>query len=210
MDKIRFFRNCEELSIYAFHKIMEKSDYSYLVRGWDEYSEIKFDREEAVKIWGGIYNEYSKLTSNNKIIRFYALTKKLIYLETRKEIGGRLLSQLILREMDKETFGEYVQALKDWGFPYSKKERNLDELEKMSRLLRAADNEIAITKEKIKDMREVSEEIPFEKQVVKLEQALGRNSVNPRETSVKKWVYMMQEISEINEQRRLQAQKNKR
>lgn len=189
---------------------MEKSDYSYLVMGWDEYTDIKFDREEAVKIWGGIYNEYCKLTSNNKALRFYSLTHRLIYLETRKEIGRRLLSQLILRDMNKETFDEYIGALKDWDFPYSKEKRDIGELEKMSRLLRAADNEIGIIMAKLKDMKEVSEEIPFEKQVIKLEQALGRNSIDPRETSVKKWIYMMQEVKEINEQRLKQAQKNKR
>lgn len=191
---------------------METTDYSYLVKGWDEETSIKFtedQRKQAVDIWAGIYNEYCKLTSNNKALLFYSTSKRLLYLETRKAIGAKLLTQLLMRDMDKETFLSYIETLRMWEFPYKGEEKTLEQLEEIGRMLRAADNEIGLKKDELKKMRETGEPIPLEKQVVQVEQALGRNLVDPRKTSVVKWVFLLGEVKSITEARLKQARKNR-
>lgn len=207
---LRYHRDCDSLSIASFTKIMETGEYRYLIMSWDGISELKYDRDEAARIWSGIYNEYCELTSNNRAIHYYKDAQRLVYLETRKYIGERFLVQLAIRQMKKKTQDEYVSRLRDLRFTWSDqwdKRKNIDDL---SRQIRAAENEIGLLSDSLKKMSSNEETMPFEKQLVKVEQALGRNVVDPWKTSVKKWVFLLQEIKEINESRRKQANANKR
>ena len=54
-------------------------------------------------------------------------------------------------------------------------------------------------------MIETEEYVPFEKELVSVEQALGRNEVDPKKTSVTKWIFMIEKIKEIIEQQRKQS-----
>lgn len=209
---MRFYRNCSELYIYHFHKIMETSDYSYLVREWDEESPIEFsesERLEAAKIWGGIYNEYCGLTENNKALRYYSLSKRLLYLETRREVCGRLLTQMVMRKMERKTFKAYADQLREWELPYQGDKFDIAQLEEMDRHLRASENEIGLKRDELEKMKSSGEAMPLEKQVVQVEQALGRNLIDTRKTTVVKWVYLMDEVKSVTEARIKAAKRTK-
>lgn len=209
-ETIKYYRSCEHLSIYRFHKIMETGNYCFLVKDWNEENEIEINKEEALSIWGGIYNEYCKLTSNNKAIEYYRTSQSIAYLETRREVVGRILVQLTMRTMKPEIFKEYIETIRRFDFVYEGDLPDVKKLEDLSRQIRAANNEIELLKDTLQKLVSTGEGLPFEKELVKVEQALGRNIIDPRTTSVKKWVYLLEEIKEIVEQRRQQAAKNGR
>lgn len=189
---------------------METGNYCFLVKDWNEENEIEINKEEALSIWGGIYNEYCKLTSNNKAIEYYRTSQSIAYLETRREVVGRILVQLTMRTMKPEIFKEYIETIRRFDFVYEGDLPDVKKLEDLSRQIRAANNEIELLKDTLQKLVSTGEGLPFEKELVKVEQALGRNIIDPRTTSVKKWVYLLEEIKEIVEQRRQQAAKNGR
>ena len=207
VETIRFYFSCDDLPIFNFHKIMETSDYSYLVVGWNEYDKLTIDRDKAVEKWGQIYNDYCKLTSNNKAIAYYRNSQRLLFLETRQEVCGKMLVQMAMRDMRPEMFLKYIEVLRSFDIPYSTDEKNLRDMEDAVMFLKASKNNIELLRHEIKTMVETGEHIPFEKELVSVEQALGRNEVDPRKTSVKKWVYMIEEIKRMAENQ--MKQKNK-
>lgn len=205
---VRYYRSCDELWIYNFHKIMSTGNYAYMVIGWDEYSEIEYDKEEAIKIFGGIYNEYCKLTANNNAIRYYRTVQRLSYLKMRREVAARILVQITMRKMKQKIFMGYIESLKSFGFKYEHEKWDLNGIESLSRQLRASANEIGLLENEIKEITTTGEYVPFEKEVVQVEQALGRNMIDPKSTTVAKWWYMIEQIREISEHRKKQMAKH--
>ncbi len=186
---------------------METGNYAYLTMGWDEYSEVHYDKEEAIKVWGGIYNEYCTLTNNTKAIQFYRDNQRLAFLHLKKETGSRILTQIALREMKEKTLKGYIDALRNLGFKYDVYEKTPEKIKDLDRQLRAMNNQIDLLADSIEKMKAKGEAVSFSKEIVKVEQALGRNVVDPKTTSTEKWVYLIQEIRELNEQRRKQLSK---
>lgn len=208
-ETIRFYFSCDDLPIYHFHKIMETGNYCYMVTSWDEQSEIKFDRDKAVERWGQIYNEYCKLTSNNRAIMYYRKAQELIFLETRNEVCGKMMVQMSMRNMKHEIFLDYINVLRSFKIPYEKDVKDLKCMENAARFLKASKNNIDLLRDELEKMVEKGEHTPFEKELVSVEQALGRNEVDPRKTSVTKWVFMIEKIKEMVEQQRKQAAKRR-
>ena len=189
---------------------METGNYAYLTWEWDEYSEVHYNREEAIKVWGGIYNEYCSLTNNTKAIHFYRDNQRLAFLHLKKETGSRILTQIVIRDMKPSTLKGYIDALRNLGFKYDGYEKAHEKIKDLDRQLRAMNNQIELLSDSIEKRKTTGEAVPFEKEVVKVEQALGRNVVNPKTTSTEKWIYLIQEIREMNEQRRKQLAKHGR
>lgn len=207
---MRLYRSCSDLPIYNFHKMMETGNYAYLTFKWDEHSEVKYNKEEVIKVWGGIYNEYCKITNNNKAIQFYRENQRLAFLHLKKEVGSRILTQIALREMKPKTLIGYIDALRNLGFKYEGNEKTHHKIKDLDRQLRAMNNQIELLSDSIEKMKSKGEAVPFSKEIVKVEQALGRNIVDPKITSTEKWVYLIEEIKELNEQRRKQLAKHGR
>lgn len=208
--KVKYIRSLDKLSIYAFHKIMQTSDYRFLIKEWDEESDVKFYRDEAAKIWAGLYNEYCTLSNNNNVLEYYRVAQRLMYCETRKFVGQTVLSQIAMRKMKSSVFEKYLEKLKSWGFNYISETRNEKAVKDLERQIRACDNEIGLKRDTLDKLRQKGEPMTLEEQTVKVEQALGRNMVDPRETSVLKWHYMMKEINAINDAKRKQMINQKR
>jgi len=57
---------------------METSDYSYLIKNWNESDKIIFNRDEVAKILAGLYNDYCVLTNNNKSLLYYRVSQRLM------------------------------------------------------------------------------------------------------------------------------------
>jgi len=114
---LRFYSSCDDLPIWNFHKIMEESNYSYLVMNWDGFEKMEIDQEKAIHVWSEIYNEYCKLTSNNKSILYYKNRQRLLYMETRIVVCGKMLVQMAIRNMRDEMFLEYIKVLRSYDVP---------------------------------------------------------------------------------------------
>lgn len=179
---------------------MEAGNVLWLIKDYEK-GKTPNVKEDLNDVWSEIYTEYCDLTNDNDSFRYYKLSMRLIYLETRVYFASNIILQMASRSMDEKTAKEYIESLREWDVKYTKDKIDLDELEKAQRQIKLSKNEISIKRKQIDELRGDGEKTPFEKQVVLAEQALGRNQINPKKTSVKKWVYMMDFIRESNIQK---------
>lgn len=200
--KVRLFTSCNEISIYNFNKILDTDNLAYMVFGWDEYEEIEFDKEDSLKLWKEIYNEYTLLTDDNKTIMYYQLILFISRLETKRYVVSKLIEMMLPNDMEEETLKLYIATLREWNYKINPKEPLQEELLKILRDLRAMENRIRLKKNELDSYKEEGSKMTLVQQVVKLERALEKNNIDPRKTSVEKWVMMLREVSEINKARK--------
>lgn len=181
---------------------MEKGDYSLLAK--DPYSNFSKDvgREILESVWGNIYKEYCEMTNDNRALEYYRLKTDLVYLETRRHVAGKLFAQISMRNMKRELFMEYIKELREWKFKYKKNRKVLTEMEDLGRQIRATGNRINMTRAKLESFDNSKKPVSLEKQVLKVEQALGKNQIDPKDTSVTRWVFMFEHIAELNTERK--------
>jgi hypothetical protein len=208
MSETRYYRNCDELSVYNFHKILETNNYSYLIVGFDDYKELKFDEKEADELWGNIYEEYCRLTKNNKSLLYFAIFQELLYLKTRYQVARILLMQLS-NENNKEKFVlDCIEKLREWKYKIDKEKPLKDELARMIHQLKVSENKIQIKQSELEDLKvDEGEKLSLIEQNVKLELALGKNKINTKKTSVSEHVALFNEVHLLNEARRKQNNK---
>ena len=208
MSETRYYRNCNELSVYNFHKILETNNYSYLIVGFDEYEKININEKEASDVWNLIYEEYCKLTEDNKSLLYFAIFQELLYLKTRFEVATTLLKQLSNGIDDKIVVLKYINALRVWKYKINKDKPLDEELDRMVNQLKASTNKIQIKQSELEDLNvNNSDKLSLIEQVVKLEQALGRNEIDIKKTVVSKYIALFKEVKLINEARSKQNNK---
>lgn len=199
---MRYSRNCSEISVHSFYGVLEKDDLRYLVVDWDGYEEVKIDEALAAKHWGEIYEEYCKLSSDTKSLMYFAVACELLYLETRFEVASRLIKQLVVRKEVPEAVTLYIDALRTCNYKINT-EKDLDsEIERIVIQLKQSQNKINLKRNELETFKPEegdSEPMTLVEQMVKLEQALGRNEIDPRKTSIEKFVALIKEVKEINE-----------
>lgn len=198
--EIRYFKSCKDIFIYEFFQILETNDYRYLVKGWDEDEEIAIDQDKAKKKWEAIYEEYCKLSEDNKALLYFAVFSELLYLETRFQVVAMLIQQLIKRSDDKEAVALYAEELKAWKYRINLNNPIDGEIQRLHRQLKQSKNKIRLKKDELEGFKPEKGEEPMSltEQVVSLELALGKNEINPRTTTVEKFVVMIQKLKEQN------------
>jgi hypothetical protein len=208
MSETRYYRNCDELSVYNFHKILETNNYSYLIVGFDDYKEVKFDEKEADELWGNIYEEYCRLTKNNKSLLYFAIFQELLYLKTRYQVARILLMQLSNENNKEEFVLDCIEKLREWKYKIDKEKPLKDELARMIHQLKVSENKIQIKQSELEDLKvDEGEKLSLIEQNVKLELALGKNKINTKKTSVSEHVALFNEVHLLNEARRKQNNK---
>lgn len=208
MSETRYYRNCDELSVYNFHKVLETNNYSYLIVGFDDYKEVKFDEKEADELWGNIYEEYCRLTKNNKSLLYFAIFQELLYLKTRYQVARILLMQLSNGNNKEEFVLDCIERLKEWKYKIDKEKPLKDELARMIHQLKVSENKIHIKQSELEDLKvDEGEKLSLIEQNVKLELALGKNKINTKKTSVSEHVALFNEVHLLNEARRKQNNK---
>ena len=208
MSETRYYRNCDELSVYNFHKVLETNDYSYLIVGFDGYDKLEFDEKEADEIWGNIYEEYCKLTKNNKSLLYFAIFQELLYLKTRYQVARILLMQLSNNNNSEDFVLECIERLREWKYKINKEKPLKDELERMIHQLKVSENKIHIKKEELDNLNvEEGDKLSLIEQNVKLELALGKNKIDTKKTSVSEHVALFNEADLLNQARKKQNNK---
>jgi hypothetical protein len=208
MSETRYYRNCDELSVYNFHKVLETNNYSYLIVGFDDYKEVKFDEKEADELWGNIYEEYCRLTKNNKSLLYFAIFQELLYLRTRYQVARILLMQLSNGNNKEEFVLDCIERLREWKYKIDKEKPLKDELARMIHQLKVSENKIQIKQSELEDLKvDEGEKLSLIEQNVKLELALGKNKINTKKTSVSEHVALFNEVHLLNEARRKQNNK---
>ena len=195
---MRYHQTCSTISIYAFDKISETKDLRFMVVGWDEFKEIKIDEEIAQKYWEDIFNEYIVLSDDNKITMYYEALQELSNLKTRKHVVTIILDR-ILTIKDNAIIEKYIEILGTLKFKVNKTKPLKDEVERLTIQLKGADNKIRLTEDKLKNLQSDEKPIPLMKQVIRMEQALGKNLIDPKITTVEKWLFMYEEAKSKNQ-----------
>ena len=200
---LKYYRNCDELPIYRFYKLLETRDYSYLYLDFDEYNKVSIGKNIS-EVWEKIYEEYLKLVGDNTMLLYYEVVNDLLYLETRYAIASTLLQQISMGKMSEDMLKAYVLELKNWGYRINLENDLQEELKLVIKQLRGSENKIRLKKEEKKQLEKVGskDKMSLIEQVVKLEQALSRNEIDTKKTVVSKWIALVKEVKVINEQRK--------
>ena len=201
----KYYRNCDELPIYNFYKVLETNELCYLYLDYDGYEKMKVI-EVLGGVWEGIYEEYLKLVGDNTTILYYEVVNNLLYLETRYSVVSTLLQQIVMGRMDKDMLRAYILQLREWKYYIDDEKPLNDEISRMVRQLKASENRIRLKKEEKKQLETAksNEKMSLIDQQVKLEQALSRNEIDTKRTVVSKWITMIKEVKLINDQRKKQ------
>lgn len=207
---LKYYRNCDELPIFNFYKVLEEKDFNYLYPEFDGFNDIE-KHNEIESVWKKIYDQYIDLSGDKTTMAYYELMGDIMYLKTRYKVVASLLSVLATSAMEKEVVDLYITELKRWDYSIKANKPLTEELERMVLQLRRSENKIRIKESELEDIKKENsgkEDFTLIQQQVKLEQALNRNEIDVRRVSVSKWIVMMNEVKEIKEQQRKQQQKN--
>jgi hypothetical protein len=209
--EVTFYKNCDELPLYNFHKCLETNNYAYLVREYDDAKEApEFDIEAADKVWVEIFEEYCKLIENNEVLMLFALQGQLLYLETRYKVSGMFLKHIYDCKDVPEIVDLCIDELAKWKYVINKANDLDSELRKIAKSYKASMNKIKLKQDEIDMLKPDPDEpkVSLTEQIVQMEQALNRNEIDPKKTTVGKWVAMHKELERINRLKRKSMRRN--
>lgn len=193
------YRDCSELPMYNFSKVLETGNYAYLLVEFDEYNKVEFNEKEMDDLWNEIYEEYCILTQNNKSLLYFSTYQELTYLKSRYEIASLLLSQLVKGVEDDFIRLKYFNALRLWKYKIDKEKPLHSELERMYKQLKQSTNKINVKQAELDALTtNEAEKRSIIQQVVDLEQALERNEIDLKKTVVAKYIALINKVKEIS------------
>ena len=204
--EFKYYKSCDRLSIYAFHKVLSTNNLRYLIIGQDEYADdfedLAIDENLASEYWASIYDEYCKLSEDNKSLMYFGLCSELLYLETRFKMASMLLGQLIKRlDAGQEVIELYLVELDGWNYKIKRDKPIAEEINRMFTQLKQSQNKIRLKTDEVEGYKPSDDDEPMSlmQQVLRLEVAIPKERIDPKETSVERWVGMIQNLKESNE-----------
>jgi hypothetical protein len=180
-----------------------------LVKGWDEETKISIDDKKAKEKWEKIYEEYCTLSGDNDALMYFAVFSEVLYLETRYQVAEMLIGQLEKRLDDKEAIELYAEELKQWKYRVNLNAPVGKEIERLYQQLKQSKNKIRLKNDQLDGFKpdDDSEPMSITEQIVSLELALGKNEINPRTTTVEKFVMMIKKLKQQNDQKSRHARR---
>tara|TARA_R110000782_G_scaffold66208_1_gene134405 strand:- start:363 stop:992 length:630 start_codon:yes stop_codon:yes gene_type:complete len=207
---LNYYRNCDEIPIYNFYKVLQEKDYNYLYPKFDGYNAVEH-HDDIEKTWKKIYDEYVDLSGDKTTMQYYELMGDILHLTTRYKVVSALLTILATSAMEKEVTLLYIAELKSWDYVINTKNPFEKEIEKMVLQLKQSENKIRIKESKLEELKKENssgESFTLTEQQVALELALNKNEIDIKKVSVSKWIAMMSRAKNIKEQERKQQQNN--
>ena len=204
---IKLYKSLSDLSIYNFNQYVETNDLRYLIVDWDEESKVKFNEQDAKKRWDDIYEMYCKKSGDNATMLLYSLKQKIFELEAKKYIVAKLIHQIITYPKTGELLESYIEELGAWGYKINRKKDFVYEINKVIRHLKVLDSVIELRREEADEITKSNDDevMTLSQQVVSVEYSLNKNEIDPRKTSVEKWLDMIDKIKEISKQQKQAA-----
>jgi len=202
LKDIRYYKGCKDIPVFNFFQCLETNSYLYLIKDWDEESEIKVDESDLRKRFDAIYEEYCKMSEDNSSLMYFALFCELTYLETRFSFAQKLLTLLAKRPKDNEAIVAYAEELRGWDYKMNLEKPFSDEMNRLVVQLKQSQNKIRLKQNELELMKPEENDTPssFMDQLVSLEVALEKNEINPRTTTLEKWISLIKNLKAKNEQ----------
>ena len=113
-----------------------------------------------------------------------------------------LLGQLIKRlDAPKEVIELYLKELDGWGYKINREKNITEQINLMFVKLKQSQNKIRLKTDEVESYKPEDDDEPMTlmDQVIALELALGKNKIEPKETSVERWVGMIKNLKQTNE-----------
>ena len=200
---MHLYKDCGDMPILNFDIVNKTGDLKYMVVGYDGYKDLK-PPKGANERWQAIRKEWLELVDDNEMAYYHNLVSECIYLETKRDAVKFILENIFRRNMSPLTFRTYANSLSDWGYKWNFKNDKLTELKRQLKIVRISENKLSLKLDELKSYRESknmsSEATSLEKQAVILEEASGRNHIDIKTTSVKKWVAISKRAEERQNQ----------
>lgn len=191
------YEDCSELTIHLFYKILETGDYSLLLKEpFEDPDETALSNK-----WNEIYEEYCKLSEDNKTLMYFMICNELVYLKCRKNIGTTLVNSLIDRRDSPIVITAYIDELAKWKLVIDKNKPLEAEVANVQRNIKLSENKIRLKEDELSKYKseEGEDEMSLEEQILAVELALDKNEIDPKRTSVTRWVAMLKRIIQRNE-----------
>lgn len=191
--KIKYHTDCKTLPIYNFYKIIDNSDFLFLVKGYSEYDDDVIEgykENEAFLIFQKILEEYSLLTSNKEVL--VGLNMQIHISEMTYE---RNLYKNVMSVFHETKDFSIVYLLSDLGFSIKPTENAEDLLKRLLSHIKRLNNKIRIKKINYsnrfkKNKEQIKSDLEKEAIMLELNLELGRE-IDTHKTSVSKWVKMI-------------------
>ena len=105
----KYYKTCDTLPLKNFFKVMEMSDYKYLIIT-DDYEGVEC-KKDLSELWETILHEYSELEGNGKILEKFDAFKELHQLAATFDIINAMIYSLYYRYNK-----QYIDELAMFGY----------------------------------------------------------------------------------------------
>lgn len=200
-------KNCEEVKIWHYIKILETKDLGYLVRSGKRPKEsVLVDHMEKIN------GEFSKLRGTQNMTTQYDLIsyreELIIKVNIVSALLDRLQTRVALNIIAPEMFEKLLKELKSWGFDLNRDNPLIDEIEIVASELKALQLTIdALTEElypnKQEDeaeAKEISENfiLDFHRMILVYAEILKKDKINIKKTSLVEFAAMEKRVQELS------------
>ena len=185
--------NCESLSIWAFYKVMETQDLTYLLKDKEVDTDI-----DLPEIWDKIVEEYQALTNSSSDLILWRLRVEIAKLEVRLQrvtIGCKMYFHF---DLNKESEREIIDNLKTDNVFL--KGRSVVELDRINSQLQSMANKIKIKELELDQMtpekamvQDIYEQIYLIGKITDVKYKL-----DPKETSVKEFTILSKHATKMS------------
>lgn len=191
--------NCEELSIWAFYKILNEGDLNYLKI--DKNSDV--DETTLNNAWTKIINEYEELSGDQNQLIIWRLRLVIASLKARLQrvsIGVNLYFKSPLKD---ELKNELIEKLKTDKVII--KGNTTDEIKRINKQLQSMQTKIKLKEAELNSMTpEQGEGQDIEEQLYNIEKITeAKYKIEPKQTSVKRYLIISKDAKRIIEQQKV-------
>lgn len=190
------YNNCEELSIWAFYKILTEGDLNYLKI--DKSTEV--DEKELEKAWTKIVNEYEELSGDQNQLIIWRLRLVIANLKARLQrvsIGVNLYFKSPLSDENKV---ELLSKLKSDRVII--KNKSNEEIARINKQIKSMQTKIRLKEVELENMiPEKGEGQDIDEQLYNIEKITeAKYKIDAKQTSVKRYLIISKDAKRIIEQ----------
>lgn len=190
------YNNCEELSIWAFYKILTEGDLNYLKI--DKSTEV--DEKELENAWTKIVNEYEELSGDQNQLIIWRLRLVIANLKARLQrvsIGVNLYFKSPLSDENK---AELLSKLKSDRVII--KNKSNEEIARINKQIKSMQTKIRLKEVELENMTpEKGEGQDIDEQLYNIEKITeAKYKIDAKQTSVKRYLIISKDAKRIIEQ----------
>lgn len=206
-QKLKTYKSCDTLYKYNFDKIIDTSDYRWLLHSFNENNDITINKkttDELKILWLSIFNKYIELKNDTKVIKTLKRRAYISNLENKLFWGATLL-KLFVKNPTKEN----EEALKEWGFKTNEEDNNkkVESIIKQLKSLRTRLNIEVSRYEKLTQKNVKREKTNTQEDVRVIERILElKYPLNTREITVSQWVSYVKDAERVILDKKKQTQ----